>query len=70
MSAFDWQLTSRDRWAVIAYLRELQRTPATSALAVADSAAAEQYRRVDSMRAAVPGIEGAAVARAMGPPHS
>ncbi|HEU4630326.1 MAG TPA: cytochrome c [Gemmatimonadaceae bacterium] len=52
MPSYAAELTPRQRWAVVAYVGELQRTPAAGAAAVEDSLRALDIARVDSLRAA------------------
>lgn len=46
------QLTVADRWAVVAYVRALRTTPATTPAAIADSLRAERIHMIDSTIAA------------------
>ena len=52
MPSYAAQLTERERWAVIAWLRRLQRTPAAAPDERADSALGARLRALDSARAA------------------
>lgn len=49
MPSYAWQLSERQRWAVVAYVRALERTPAAAdPAAVEDSLAAERLQRIDA----------------------
>jgi mono/diheme cytochrome c family protein len=48
MPAYAPQLTTEERWAVVAYVKLLQHTPATSPDAIADSLRAAEIRGIDS----------------------
>jgi mono/diheme cytochrome c family protein len=48
MPAYAPQLSAEERWAVVAYLEQLQRTAATSPEAIADSLRAIEIRGIDS----------------------
>jgi mono/diheme cytochrome c family protein len=52
MPPYAAQLTERERWAVLAWLRQLQRTPTAAADERADSLQGVRLRAVDSARAA------------------
>jgi mono/diheme cytochrome c family protein len=52
MPAYDWELTPEQRWAVIAYVQQLQQTGATTAEAVRDSTEAARLHVIDSVAAA------------------
>ena len=52
MPSYAAQLDERERWAVIAYLRQLQRTPTAAPDERADSSRAARLRALDSARAA------------------
>lgn len=54
MPPYAAQLTERERWAVIAWLRRLQRTPAAAPDERADSIRGAQIRAEDSLRSARP----------------
>jgi len=52
MPPYNWQLTARERWAIAAYVQQLQRTPATDSMSIRDSLNALTYARWDSIAAA------------------
>jgi mono/diheme cytochrome c family protein len=52
MPSYAAQLDERERWAVIAYLRQLQRTPTAAPDERADSSRGARLRALDSARAA------------------
>ena len=60
MPSYAAELTPRQRWAVVAYVGQLQRTPPTGAAAMDDSLRAVEIARSDSIRA----VRDAARARA------
>ncbi|HKO15178.1 MAG TPA: cytochrome c [Gemmatimonadaceae bacterium] len=69
MPAYAFQLTDAQRWAVVAYVRELQHSPPHDAAAVRDSTTAAALDSLDAhAKSALPGTSGAAAAAA--PPGS
>jgi mono/diheme cytochrome c family protein len=52
MPPYNWQLTARERWAIAAYVQQLQRTPASDSISIGDSLNALTYARWDSIAAA------------------
>jgi mono/diheme cytochrome c family protein len=52
MIGYDWELSPSERWAVVAYVGQLQHTGATTADAVRDSTEAARLRTIDSVAAA------------------
>src|SRR5581483_3342901 len=56
MPPYGWQMTPEMRWAVVAYVRALTAQPMT-AESRADSAQADDIRRVDSLRASGASLE-------------
>jgi mono/diheme cytochrome c family protein len=51
MPSFSAQLTAEERWAVVAYLQDLQQSPAVTAAQRADSARAAEIQAIDSAAA-------------------
>lgn len=48
MPSYASELSTGERWAVVGYVQELQRTPTTSAEAIDDSIRAQAIQRIDS----------------------
>jgi mono/diheme cytochrome c family protein len=63
MPPLGWQLDPATRWAVVAYIRALSTTRATSTAAIADSTMADYLHRLDSLHAAHVPVESIATVR-------
>jgi len=60
MPSYSTQLTPDERWAVVAYVRELQKSPPATAEQRADSARAAEIQRIDSSSSAARQLGGSA----------
>jgi len=66
MPPYSAQLNPDERWAVVAYVRALQKSPPVTAEERADSARAAEIQAIDSSSAAIRGLGGSATRAALG----